>query len=82
MQRDGPLTIRTKPHVLFQVGTGLKVFHLMPQKLHEFLASKTSIPVSSLLPGAAGYLGRELCAQLLEDNWRVTALVRKAGERC
>ena len=60
----------------------------MPQKLHEISCFKNFDPIgcSSFFsvkknPGAAGYLGRELCAQLLEDNYRVTALVRKAG-RC
>lgn len=33
-----------------------------------------------MVTGAAGYLGRELCLQLLE-NWRVTALVREASAR-
>ena len=32
----------------------------------------------AVVTGAAGYLGRELCAQLLADNWRVTAIVRQA----
>ena len=32
-----------------------------------------------MVTGAAGYLGRELCLQLLQ-NWQVTALVREASE--
>lgn len=33
----------------------------------------------AVVTGAAGYLGRELCAQLLAENWRVTAVVRQAS---
>mmetsp|Transcript_6459 Transcript_6459/g.13244 ORF Transcript_6459/g.13244 Transcript_6459/m.13244 type:complete len:378 (+) Transcript_6459:58-1191(+) len=35
----------------------------------------TSCP-RALVTGAAGYIGRELCCQLLEDGWHVTAGVR------
>ncbi|CAK9075495.1 unnamed protein product [Durusdinium trenchii] len=59
---------------------GLLLLLLWPSGLLiNFSLPDTTEQRHAVVTGAAGYLGRELCAQLLEDHWRVTALVREVS---